>query len=144
MGKIVNAALSCGLLVMLTFGLFGCATTRQSNKGIDAQQLQVRIDDLEQQLREKDEEIYNLEGELVRAKEAQRANKMVAGNPKNLSRTTKNIQTALKNADFYNGPIDGKIGNRTKKAIRDFQKANGLVSDGVVGKKTWKLLEKYL
>lgn len=54
------------------------------------------------------------------------------------------IQTALKNANFYLGAIDGKIGPMTKAAIEAFQKANGLVVDGKVGPKTWQLLSKYL
>jgi len=54
------------------------------------------------------------------------------------------IQTALKNAGFYLGAIDGKIGPMTKAAIEAFQKANGLVVDGKVGPKTWQLLGKYL
>ena len=57
---------------------------------------------------------------------------------------TKEIQTALKNAGLYTGAIDGTIGPRTKKAILDFQKANGLKADGKVGPKTWAALEKYL
>ena len=60
------------------------------------------------------------------------------------SLTHKDIQFALKNAGFYNGPIDGKIGKNTKKAIREFQKANGLKADGVVGPKTRDLLLQYL
>lgn len=56
----------------------------------------------------------------------------------------KEIQTALKNAGFYAGTIDGKVGPRTKKAILDFQKANALKADGKVGPKTWAALEKYL
>ena len=56
----------------------------------------------------------------------------------------KEIQTALKAAGFYAGSIDGKIGPRTKKAIEEFQKANGLQVDGKVGPKTWAELEKYL
>ncbi|MCX5697569.1 MAG: peptidoglycan-binding domain-containing protein [Candidatus Omnitrophica bacterium] len=58
--------------------------------------------------------------------------------------TKKDIQTALKNAGFYNGLIDGKMGHHTRKAIREFQKANGLKADGVAGKKTKSLLAKYL
>jgi peptidoglycan hydrolase-like protein with peptidoglycan-binding domain len=54
------------------------------------------------------------------------------------------IQTALKNAGYYAGPIDGKIGSMTKKAIQEFQKANGLEVDGKVGPKTWALLSKDL
>jgi peptidoglycan hydrolase-like protein with peptidoglycan-binding domain len=54
------------------------------------------------------------------------------------------IQTALKNAGFYAGNIDGKIGPKSKKAIEDFQSANGLKVDGKVGAKTWEALAKYL
>jgi peptidoglycan hydrolase-like protein with peptidoglycan-binding domain len=54
------------------------------------------------------------------------------------------IQTALKNAGYYAGKIDGKIGPMSKKAIEDFQKANGLTADGKVGPKTWAVLGKYL
>ena len=53
------------------------------------------------------------------------------------------IQTALKNAGFYNGPIDGKIGPGSRKAIQVFQEKNGLKADGKVGPKTWAALERY-
>ncbi len=56
----------------------------------------------------------------------------------------KRIQTALKNAGFYTGEIDGKIGPMSKKAITDFQRSKGLVADGKVGPKTWSELEKFL
>ena len=56
---------------------------------------------------------------------------------------TKEIQAYLKNAGFYNGKIDGVKGRNTKRAIKEFQTANGLNPDGVVGKKTWELLSKY-
>jgi len=54
------------------------------------------------------------------------------------------IQRALENAGFYKSKIDGKIGPITKKAIREFQKANALKVDGKVGPKTWKILSRYL
>jgi peptidoglycan hydrolase-like protein with peptidoglycan-binding domain len=54
------------------------------------------------------------------------------------------IQTALKNAAFYTGAIDGKVGPMTKKAIEAFQTANGLQADGKVGPKTWAALGKFL
>ena len=56
----------------------------------------------------------------------------------------KEIQAALKAANFYTGTIDGKLGPKTKKAIVEFQKAKGLKSDGKVGPRTWAELEKYL
>lgn len=54
------------------------------------------------------------------------------------------IQKALKNAGYYKGTIDGKIGPKTKEAILKFQRAKGLKADGVVGKKTSAALNKYL
>jgi murein L,D-transpeptidase YcbB/YkuD len=56
----------------------------------------------------------------------------------------KDIQMALAKTGFYKGAIDGKIGPKTKKAIEEFQRANGLKVDGKVGPKTWAALEKYL
>ena len=56
----------------------------------------------------------------------------------------KQIQQALKNGGFYQGPIDGKIGPKSREAIRQFQQVNGLKTDGVVGKLTWEKLAPYL
>lgn len=50
------------------------------------------------------------------------------------------IQTALK-AHGYNIGVDGKFGSVTDKAVRDFQKKNGLKVDGIVGPKTWAKLQ---
>lgn len=58
--------------------------------------------------------------------------------------TNQEIQIALKNAGFYTGEIDGKIGPMTKKAIEEFQKANNLKVDGKVGPQTWATLSPYL
>ena len=55
----------------------------------------------------------------------------------------KEIQICLQNAGFYKGQIDGVKGKSTKKAIKEFQKANGLKADGKVGSKTWEALNKY-
>ena len=54
------------------------------------------------------------------------------------------IQNALRFSGFYRGKIDGKLGSQTKKAIKVFQKSKKLRPDGVVGKKTWEALERYL
>lgn len=58
--------------------------------------------------------------------------------------SAKEIQTALKNANFYAGEVDGKIGPKTKAAIEEFQRANGLKVDGKVGPQTWQAMSKYL
>lgn len=56
----------------------------------------------------------------------------------------KQIQIALQKAGFNPGSIDGKLGKKTRKAIREFQEAKGLKVDGVIGEKTWNELKKYL
>jgi len=58
--------------------------------------------------------------------------------------TNKDIQQALKNAGVYNGSVDGSLGPKSKKAIRDFQTQNGLNADGKVGPRTWKKLATFL
>ena len=49
---------------------------------------------------------------------------------------TRTVQTKLKRWGYYKGTIDGIYGNLTRKAVRYFQSKNGLVVDGIVGKKT--------
>ncbi len=58
--------------------------------------------------------------------------------------SAKEIQSALKNAGYYAGTVDGKLGPKSKKAIEAFQTANGLKADGKVGPKTWEALSKHL
>lgn len=50
------------------------------------------------------------------------------------------IQQRLKELGYYKGNVDGIYGNKTRSAVIAFQKANGLVADGIVGKKTAKVL----
>ncbi len=54
------------------------------------------------------------------------------------------IQEALRNAGYYRGAIDGKVGSATREAVKAFQRDNGLNTDGVVGRKTWERLKVYL
>lgn len=46
------------------------------------------------------------------------------------------IQTRLKNWGYYNGTVDGIYGSKTVSAVKNFQRKNGLVSDGIAGEKT--------
>ncbi|MCK5215685.1 MAG: peptidoglycan-binding protein, partial [Candidatus Omnitrophica bacterium] len=54
------------------------------------------------------------------------------------------IQTAIKEAGLDPGPVDGKRGRRTDKAIKDFQMQMGLKPDGKIGLRTLKALSAYV
>lgn len=52
-----------------------------------------------------------------------------------------NLQNLLTDRGFYNGPITGFLGPRTREAIIAAQKAYGLTADGVAGARTIAALE---
>lgn len=54
--------------------------------------------------------------------------------------TVTEIQRRLSDWGYYSGEIDGIFGSRTEKAVRDFQKKNGLTADGIVGNATLQAL----
>ncbi|MFH1768963.1 MAG: peptidoglycan-binding protein [Candidatus Omnitrophota bacterium] len=53
------------------------------------------------------------------------------------------VQKALGDAGFNPGPIDGKLGPRTTKAIKKFQESMRIKPDGIVDPKTWINLYEY-
>lgn len=50
--------------------------------------------------------------------------------------TVREIQTRLKDWGYYEGSVDGVYGSQTEKAVRYFQRKNGLSVDGQVGDQT--------
>ncbi len=52
----------------------------------------------------------------------------------------KKVQAKLNSWGYYHGPIDGYYSGKTQKAVKDFQRKNGLNPDGVVGPRTWQAL----
>ncbi len=50
------------------------------------------------------------------------------------------LQVALKARGLYAGPIDGIAGPQTKRAVRTFQRRNGLLVDGIAGPQTRRAL----
>lgn len=54
--------------------------------------------------------------------------------------TVRTIQQKLKRWGYYDGTVDGIYGSGTEKAVRLFQKKNGLTQDGVCGSATLRAL----
>ena len=128
------------LSMMIVLSLAGCATMKKNTAG--TQELEMRVSDLEKRLQEKNDEIRILERKLGRTTKTSQETSQAKID---VSKVTKRqIQTALANAGFYNGPIDGKVGHLTTEAIKEFQKANNLKEDGVVGQQTWAKLNEHL
>lgn len=51
------------------------------------------------------------------------------------------LQQLLKDKGYLKGSVDGIFGNNTYSSVKSFQKDSGLVSDGIVGAKTWAALQ---
>ncbi len=157
------------IIIIIIIGIFstGCATT-QSNSFL-LNQLQTRIIHLEQTLADRDSKIeeleYNLDELSSRVDDLEKfqtdddmdelgdiSSSVGDVSSSNLSKYkvirvsvgAKDVQKALKKAGYYNGAIDGKIGKKTKAAIRAFQKDNGLEVDGIVGPRTWAQMKQHL
>ena len=123
------------LVIFLVFALAGCAT---SSKKQAAQSQPVVSQETYQQ------ELYSRDYDDTWPSDSYEKPAKKTSSQTAIQLSAKQIQRALKAAGFYQGPIDGKIGPKTKKAILEFQKANGLKVDGIVGKKTSAKLKEYL
>ena len=51
---------------------------------------------------------------------------------------TKLLQEKLVSLGYNTNGVDGIFGSGTENAVRLYQKSNGLLSDGIVGKNTWR------
>jgi murein L,D-transpeptidase YcbB/YkuD len=145
------------LVTLFVATMSGCATTHGKN---NQDQLQSRLVELEKKLEEKDAEIVDLQYEVKdlsskvgqsggsQERTSESASIPASSGTKDdiikVNVSASKIQTALKNAGHYTGKLDGKIGSGTKAAVVEFQKAQGLTADGVIGRKTWDALKKYL
>jgi len=129
------------LLVGFVFVLGGCATSTKKGDDLQVQGLRDQISLLESQVELKGDEISDLKDVIweLNQKQAKKSPKLELSKA-----STKDIQMALSSAGFDPGKIDGKMGQRTREAVRAFQKANDLKVDGKVGKETWGLLQVFL
>lgn len=53
------------------------------------------------------------------------------------------VQSLLKKLGYDVGVIDGVFGSMTRSAVMQFQGNNGLMPDGIIGPKTWMVLEPF-
>lgn len=53
------------------------------------------------------------------------------------------VQTFLQERGYYDGAIDGIYGPETRSAVTEFQEANNLMGDGIIGDNTWGALTGY-
>ena len=56
----------------------------------------------------------------------------------------KAIQIFLNLNGFQCGSADGIFGTKTQNAVKAWQRANGLVPDGIIGKNSWRVLDNQL
>jgi len=142
-----------GLFIIFAFvvSLAGCATTRKNNE-LENQGLKNQISVLEAQIQSKDEEISSLREALAKAQTQETIGAVKGAGKKSLKvipedkfrPSSKHIQMALRNAGYYSGRIDMRLGKQSKQAIKEFQKANNLKETGRVDRETWSLLKEHL
>jgi peptidoglycan hydrolase-like protein with peptidoglycan-binding domain len=148
-----NKIIAFMVVTALAVSVSGCATTSKKSD-LEIQDLKTQVNSLQTELQSKDDEISALRESLSKTTEEKYAASGTRSETGSVSRdtakdvkvrfTVKQLQTALKNAGYDPGAVDGKMGKQTREAIKSFQKANGLSPDGVVGKRTWSLLKEYL
>ncbi|WP_372882998.1 peptidoglycan-binding protein [Psychromonas sp.] len=56
----------------------------------------------------------------------------------------KTVQEILTKLRYKPGPIDGKYGDKTERAVIRFQEESNLYADGIVGPNTWRALQQDL
>lgn len=149
-----KSVLCCTIALLTAFVVSGCGTAPKKVQS-EVTGIKTRVETLESRV----ESVESKQAEVERAAAEQaqaledlkssntlqpKSNFSVRSKDEMYSGRMKDIQQALKNAGLYNGKIDGVKGKGTRRAIKDFQKANGLKADGVVGSKTWELLSRHL
>ena len=152
------------LFIILAFSVLstGCARKSHSQREVSALQAQVgvlteeviRLDDALQSTRaalqsEEDRrnqaisQLNSSDSRINSLRQEESVIRSIYRTPSGFELPSVSIQKALKSAGYYDGALDGKIGPGTRKAIKAFQKDNGLTADGIVGRSTWNKLQVY-
>ena len=139
-------------LLLTVLVVSGCATARPRRPvavaaAPSAVQTDPQVTQLQTELQAKDQQIQDLQYQLEQRRHAPENNFTASVNggksPKIHVKgvTVAELQRALTKAGFEAGSVDGKYGKKTRAALKAFQRAHSLKADGVLGEKTWKLLQ---
>lgn len=126
----------------------GCASTKARKAAESAPDPQTQITQLQSELAAKDQQIQELQYQLQSYQTAIQTPSNFSGAKTGTSSyirvsgvSVEDVQRALKQAGFDPGPVDGRIGKKTKSAIKEFQRRHHLTADGIVGERTWSYLK---
>ena len=134
------------LSALTLFVASGCATTRARRAEVKSATPAVdpQVAALQSEIQSKDQQIQDLQTQLQSRPETNYSSGASKGKSSKIhvsGVSVSDVQAALAKAGFDPGSADGKMGKKTKAALKAFQRAHGLKADGVVGDKTWKLLQ---
>ena len=132
-------------LMMGSLWMTGCATP-SGNHAQETEALKNQVASLEMQVSDLNQRIEEMSPDSSSSKDFSGRPGRALSKTRAVSNTlsTRQVQTALKTAGFYDGPVDGQWGRKTKKLVKAFQRAKGLTPDGRVGSQTAAALAKYL
>lgn len=135
-------------LVLAAVLTSGCATAR-ARKADPAGDPKSQIASLQNELAARDQQIQELQYELDSYKQntqytsASGAPRKTTGASSRIrvsGVTVEDLQRALIRNGYDPGPVDGKMGAKTRRAVTEFQRRRNLKADGIVGEKTWSAL----
>lgn len=133
-------------LIAVVFVATGCAKTTSTKKRVNALEAQVGV--LTDEITRLDQQLQETRGAMGTGASTYAGGRSVEATniyrtPSGFELPSRDIQSALKSAGYYQGSVDGKIGPGTKDAVKAFQRDHGLSPDGVVGRQTWEKLKTY-